>query len=194
MIIQAKLLRDKVVLESVPSNRPGWYRWWAKETEVKALLDSQFLIRKYFDELATKLHQGSGDLHDYYYIYTGVAVKESIRARLNWHVNQHHTESAVRHGTLSTLRQTLSSLIAGDQYNESATNDFIDKLMVEYFPVEYQIKSTEAKTFLENNEEKEMNEYVLVLNIKDNKLPEIKDFKGDLSKLRTSSKRIRFRL
>ena len=131
MIIEAKTLRDKATLERVPNNRPGWYRWWAKETEVKALLNSQFLVHKYFDELFTKLHKGSGELQDYYYIYTGVAIKESIRARLNWHINQHHTESAVKHGTLSTLRQTLSSLIAGDQYNESATNDFIDKLVVE---------------------------------------------------------------
>ena len=108
---------------------------------------------------------------------------------MNWHINQHHTESAVKHGTLSTLRQTLSSLIAGDQYNESATNDFIDKLVVEYFPVDYEIKSTEAKTFLENNEEKEMNENVLVLNIKDNNRGEIKGFRKELKELRSSSKR-----
>jgi hypothetical protein len=188
MVIQAKLLRGIKALESIPDNHPGWYCWWAKETEVKILLDSQFLAHKYFDELAAKLHQGSGSLQNYYYIYTGIAVKESIRARLNWHINQRHTESAVKHGTLSTLRQTFSSLVAGDQYNEFATNDFIDKLMVEYFPVKYQIMSTEAKTFLEKNEDNEMNEYILVLNIKGNNHTEVKDFRKELSQLRSGSK------
>jgi hypothetical protein len=108
---------------------------------------------------------------------------------LDWHINQRHTEGAVQNGTLSTLRQSLSSLVAGDQYNEAATNDFIDKLLIEYFPVEYEIKSTEAKIFLEENERNEMSSHVLILNIKDNKRLEVKDFRKDLSRLRTLSKR-----
>jgi hypothetical protein len=188
MIIQAKLLRNKKELADVPNDRPGWYRWWAREPKVRALLDSNFLAQKYFDKLAANLPKGEGDLHEYYYIYTGVAAKDSIRSRLNWHINQHHTESAVKHGTLSTLRQSLSSLVAGNQRDEKATNDFIDALTVEYFPLEYQIKSPEAKQYLERNENHEMEKYMLILNIQNNNRSEIHDFKKALSKLRASSK------
>jgi hypothetical protein len=189
LIIQAKMLRDKKELENIPNDRPGWYRWWAREAEVMTLLDSKFLTKKCFNTLAPKLHKGDGDLNNYYYIYTGVAVKESIRSRLNWHINQSHSESVVKHGTLSTLRQSLSSLITANQRNEKATNDFIDALTVEYFPIEFQIKSPEAKKYLERNEEQEMYKYILILNIQKNKRQEIEYFKKELSKLRTSSKK-----
>jgi hypothetical protein len=107
---------------------------------------------------------------------------------LNWHINQPHTESAVEYGTLSTLRQSLSSLVAGNQRDEKATNNFIDALIVEYFPIKSQIKSLEAKEYLESNEILEMDKYILILNIKDNKRQEIKGFKKELNKLRTASK------
>jgi Uri superfamily endonuclease len=183
------MLRNKEELENIPNDRPGWYRWWAREPEVMTLLDSKFLTQKYFNKLSAKLHKGDGELNNYCYIYTGVAIKESIRSRLNWHINQPHTESAVEYGTLSTLRQSLSSLVAGNQRNEEATNNFIDTLIVEYFPVEFQIKDLEAKEYLESNEKLEMDKYILILNIQKNKRREIKDLKKELSKLRTSSKR-----
>lgn len=189
MIIQAKMLRDKQELNNIPKDRPGWYRWWARKPEVMALLDSQFLAHKYFNELAAKLYKGDGELNDYYYIYTGVAIKESIQSRLNWHINQAHTESAVRHGTLSTLRQSLASLLAGNQRDEKATNDFIDALLVEYFPVTYPIKSPEAKEYLESIEKQELDNHLSILNIKGNKHLEIKCFKKELSKLRSFSKK-----
>jgi hypothetical protein len=188
MIIQAKMLRNKKELENIPSDRPGWYRWWARESEVMALLDSKFLVKKYFNKLSAKLQKGDGNLSNYYYIYTGVAIKESIRSRLNWHINQPHTESAVEYGTLSTLRQSLSSLVAGNQCDEKSTNVFIDTMIVEYFPIESQIKSFEAKEYLEGNEKLEIDKYILILNIQKNEHREIKEFKKELSKLRTSSK------
>jgi hypothetical protein len=183
------MLRNKKELENIPNDRPGWYRWWAMESEVIVLLDSKFLTQKYFNMFSAKLHKGDGNLNNYYYIYTGVAVKESIRSRLNWHINQPHTKSAVEHGALSTLRQSLSSLVAGNQRDEKATNNFIDTLIVEYFPIESKIKDFEAKKYLESNETLEMDKYILILNIQKNKRQEIRDFKKELSKLRTSSKR-----
>jgi hypothetical protein len=83
---------------------------------------------------------------DYICLYVGVAIKESIRARLNWHVNQHHTKNAVKSGFLSTLRKTLSSLAAGSQYDEAATNAVIDQMVIEYYAEEYPIKSELAKS------------------------------------------------
>jgi len=188
MIIQAKHLRNSDELKNVPDNRPGWYRWWTQEEEVRALLNSRFISRAYFDDLISVLRKGDGALRDYYYVYTGITVKDSIRSRLNWHINQHHTDSAVHSGRLSTLRQTIASLVAGNQWDEAATNNFIDKMTVEYFPVEYPIKSEKAKAFLEDNEKKEMRDNVLPLNIQNNKRVEVYDFIHDLKDARKSGK------
>ena len=73
---------------------------------------------------------------------------ESIRDRLNWHINDTHTETRVKYGTLSTLRQSIASIIAHNQYDKKATDDFIDKLEVEYFFNEQPIKSANAKNEL----------------------------------------------
>jgi hypothetical protein len=187
-IIHAQLLRNPVELANVPGDLPGWYRWWAREADAAALLDSPYLSHGYSRELLPRIPHGNGTLDGYCYIYTGIAVKESLRSRLNWHINQVHTESAVRSGTLSTLRQTIASLCAGDQRNESATNNFIDKLVVEYFPIEYSIHSESAKLFLENNEEKEMDGNVLILNIKGNSRAEVQPFLSALTNARKTAK------
>jgi len=187
-ITPAKLLRDPAGLAAVPSDRPGWYRWWAPEAEARALLDSPHLRSKYSAGLLSLLPGGSGILAGFHGVYTGIAVKESLRARLDWHINQRHRESAVRSGTLSTLRQTLSSLLAGDQRDEAATNAFLDNLLVEYYPVDLPIGSEAARDFLESNEQKDMDERILVLNIKDNKRPEAQTFIRDLKRARKIGK------
>lgn len=104
-IIEAKLLRDKVNLCSIPNDKPGYYKWWVKEEDVIVLfkkLDFEFL--KYKDYLEK--------IDNWYCIYVGVAIKESIRARINWHINDKHNESAVRSGYLSIFRKSISSVIA----------------------------------------------------------------------------------
>lgn len=83
--------------------------------------------------------------NNWYCIYIGVVTKESVRDRINWHINDIHNESAVRKGWLSTLRESISSVIAKNQYDKEATNNFIDKLKVEYFEINLQIKSEVAK-------------------------------------------------
>jgi hypothetical protein len=187
-IIQAQSLRSKANLAAIPHDLPGWYRWWAREVDAAALLDSPYIPRKFSPVLLAHLTRGAGALSGYCYIYTGIAVEGSVRARLDWHINQLHTESAVKSGTLSTLRQSIASLCAGNQRNEAATNNFIDKLVVEYFPVEYSIHSESAKLFLENNEEKEMDEHVLILNIKGNRRAEVKPFLSALTNARKIAK------
>jgi len=189
-VTPAKLLRNPAELVKVRGDRPGWYRWWTREAEARTLLDSLYLSQKYSAGLFSALPRGDGVLAGFYGIYTGIAVKESLRDRLDWHINQQHRESAVRSGTLSTLRQTLSSLLAGDQMNETATNAFIDKLLVEYFPVDFPVGSEGARRFLESNEHKEMDERVFILNIKDNRRPETQAFLRDLKQARKRGKRL----
>ena len=176
----AKDLRDKENLQKIPGDKPGWYRWWATEKALEQLLIPQ----KYFERLHKRKH---ADKY-LFCIYVGIAVKESIRARLNWHVNQHHTESAVQSGTLSTLRQSISSLVAGDQRNETAANELIDQLTVEYCAMDYPIKSDIAKNEIERIEQNELSKYIYPLNIQGNKNAEIKEYLLELRKKRKSSK------
>lgn len=187
-VITAKDLRKKDKLLKVPSNVPGWYKWWAPKEALSILLNSSYINNKYLNILKKHLTKKKINGKVYYYIYVGVAIKESIRDRLDWHVNQKHTTTSVVSGFLSTLRQSISSLVAGDQYNEKATNELIDMLVIEYYSINLPIKSIEAKEYIETIEKNEMNNNVLPLNIRDNKNELVKDFLKELSMARKNSK------
>ena len=180
--IKAKTLRNLNELGIVSKDKPGWYQWWAPDAALKILLRDQF------SELYPLLTPGSGALDGFRYIYVGVAIKESIQARLNWHVNQAHTFSCIKHGTLSTLRQSISSLAGNSQGDETATNEVIDMLMVAYFPVDLPMRSHEARTLIEKIERNEMSINILPLNIQHNYQPSITSFKKLLKVTRKTAK------
>lgn len=190
ILIKADTLRNKTLSKEIPNNKPGFYKWWAKLEELKILLNSSQLNERYLDLLLPHLTKKRINDEDYYYIYVGVAIKESIYARLDWHVNQKHSRTSVESGFLSTLRQTLSSLIEGNQYAENATNTFIDKLYIEYYPIDLNIKSEEAKTTIEDIEKFEMETNCLPLNIKDNKNELLRKFLKELKNARKYSKQL----
>lgn len=187
-IVLAKDLRKKENIEKIPKNKPGWYRWWATENALVKLLNSKYLDKKYLDILVPKLTQKKINGNIYYFIYVGIAVNESIRGRLNWHVNQHHTESSVKSGFLSTLRKSISSLVAENQFDESATNELIDMLIIEYNTIDFKIHSIEAKNKIEEHEYLEINNNVLPLNIKGNKNEYLKEYKKQLKLIRKKSR------
>lgn len=187
-LIEAKKLRNIEYLHNIPNNMPGWYKWWAPEKALKLLLDSPYISKNYFSDLLPNLATKNINGINYYYVYVGVAIKESIRDRLNWHVNQHHTKSSVESGFLSTLRQTISSLVAGNQYDEDATNKLIDTLIIEYYPVNMLIKSIEAKEKIESIEKEELANNMLPLNLRDNKNSIVKSYLSELSYARKKSK------
>jgi len=188
MIVKARLLRDSKELGKVPNDKPGWYRWWADEMALKNLLGDHFA------GLSPGLTKGTGpDLDGLSCLYVGVAIKESIRARLNWHINQKHSRSSVKHVTLSTLRQSIASLVGVDQGDEAATNQLIDLLTVEYHAVDSPIKSPAAKKHIEEMELSEIKTHILPLNIKSNKRPEIAAFKKHLKAARKMAKQEYFK-
>ena len=117
---------------------------------------------------------------DMYCIYIGIAVRESVGARLNWHVNDRHTENRVKNGTLSTLRKSISSLIAHNQFGKDKTNDFIDLLKIEYKETDCPNKSQEAKEYLHNIEREAMSKHLYILNIQENYFEQAKDIKKKL--------------
>ena len=164
---------------NIPS-KPGYYMWWAKEEEVKKLLNEHYQD--------FKLEPGSDELDGYYLIYYGIS--SSIRKRLNDHINQEHSDINVDKGYLSTFRQTISSLLTGKQRGEDSqkkTDEFIDKLKVQYFIVS-KSWDDEVKKDLEETEKEAFKEYILPLNIRGNYNKKTKDFKKILGKIRKEAK------
>ena len=179
-MIKASSLRDKEHLKSI-SALPGYYKWWAAQSELDVILKA---LNINFSDINNALEIKDG----LFCIYVGIAVKESVRARLDWHVNDKHTASQVLNGTLSTLRQSISSIVAGNQSDKEATNNFIDKLYVEYFYCNEPIKSEAAKISLHETEKKLLAEYLRVLNIQENHHPLSMPIKTALKELRKQSK------
>lgn len=161
-LIQANKLRDKSNLKNMIENKPGYYKWWAEEKEVILLLNHLDLETNIIDNLEK--------YNNKFCIYIGVAIKESVRDRLNWHINQINSPSAVRNGTLSTLRQTISSILFQDMNLTNKTNEFIDKLYVQPFYIDKPIKSQEAKEIIHNIEIDYLahSDNLYLLNIQDN--------------------------
>ena len=178
-MIQAKKLRTPAVMQKVP-DCPGYYKWWAKKEELDTVLKA--LGVKFSDVSASLEKKG-----DYFCLYVGIAA-QSLRKRVNWHLNDTHTVQRVNSKVLSTLRQTVSSLIAKNQYFKKATDDFLDKLCFEWFPLDTEVPTDETKGELHGIERKIMSEHFYPLNIQDNGHPLAKDVTKTLSDLRNKAR------
>ena len=180
-MINAVDLRNNDNLLKISNDKPGYYKWWAKKEQLDLLLKE---LEVSFNDIEKYLEKEN----DLYCIYVGIAVKESIRARLNWHVNDKHGESQVRNGTLSTFRQSISSVVAHNQYDKEATNKFIDFLKVEYHELDYPIKSDIAKEQIHKIERELLSKHLYILNIQENNFEQAQPIKKKLKLLRKTSK------
>lgn len=121
-LIKVSLLREQL------SNRTsgiepkrGVYCWWFKREAAQGLLVKLPLPQ---EELA-KIQEREIEGESYLALYFGIS--KDMLARAKWHTMQKHSTSAVKHGTLSTLRQTISALLGEDMsQSEDAVNEFID--------------------------------------------------------------------
>lgn len=174
-ICMAKTLRDKNVLKEIPKDRPGYYKWWATEDDVIAILDKLGVSHtEAIDNMNKK--EFFGEVR--YCIYIGIAVSESLKSRLNHHVNGANIE-------VSTLRKTLCGL-----FGTTHINAFIDRLVIEYFPSDNAIKSQEAKEELHNIERAHLKDNLYILNIQENNHPLASAPKKKLKALRKQAKKI----
>lgn len=181
-MIKASSLRNQEELKKI-SSKPGYYKWWASRTELDCILTT---LDVSFSEIEKALEIKEG----LFCVYVGIAAKESVRSRLNWHINDSHTEARVDNGTLSTLRQSIASIVSHNQYDKESTDSFINKMFVEYFYIDSPIKSETAKKELHTIETNLMAEYLRILNIQDNHHP-LSDFlKHKLKRLRNESKHV----
>jgi hypothetical protein len=158
------------------NNEPGFYRFWFEENVAQQLLSKLLVVGTYRIEKRT--------INDtcYWALYFGIS--KNLKDRAKWHISQKHTASAIKHGTISTLRHTLSALLDKDlSRSENDLNSFMDAYC--YFEWDY-AKLDDA----EELEKKKLSnaQSVYPLNIKDNKIL-AKDVKSILHKLRKEHKR-----
>ena len=117
-------LRKKEETKKLP-DAPGVYKFWGDE---KILCKISEKLEVDFDDVKKVVEFSEG----VYCIYVGIAVNESIKSRINWHINRKHSDSAVKAGTLSTLKQSLAAIFIEDMSAKHSDdlNKTIDKLYV----------------------------------------------------------------
>lgn len=155
-MIKACELRRAEVLASVPGDKPGYYKWWASEPEFRFLVEK---LEADFEECASRAEKRDG----LYCIYVGIVWSRSLSQRICDHVMEKNSQPSIKHGGLSTFRQTISSIVAGDQSNQNASDDFIGRLYVEWFPVDLPMSSDSRKP-IEEIETKVINANLRILN------------------------------
>lgn len=175
----ARKLRESVFSSQIPNNKPGYYKWWATEDFLHEIFyklnlsDDEINIIK--DTIETK--------NKYYCIYIGIAKSESLFDRIcGWHINEYNATGNVRH---STLRKSLTALFTTNKLDTRMTNNLIDKLFIEYFPMDLPIGTDETKKLIKNIENNMLDsKYFYIINILDNKHPNARITIPILKKLR----------
>lgn len=121
-LIKVSLLRDQLSKgKSGIKHSCGVYCWWFK-TEAAQTLWAELGLT---EEEKAKIQEREIEDESYLALYFGIS--KDMLDRAKWHILQKHSPSAVMHGTLSTLRQTLSALL-GEEMSKSqdTVNEFID--------------------------------------------------------------------
>lgn len=116
----------------------GIYFWFMKQSAYDVL--SQFVPIIPIEPRYNK--PINGEKYDLVYLGTAGTGKKGnscLKDRFEWHINQNHNISDIKHGTLSTLRAGLGALLANDlilTHTEILVNTFMKNSMI-LFWVEY---------------------------------------------------------
>lgn len=106
-------------------DHPGVYRLWVPQDLIDEKLKDLDCEKTWSIPIGGK---------DYRALYVGMS--KNLKERLNWHINDMHTEKAVKSGFISTLRHTIGAFL-GDE-NKPLTqlyddvNDFLDPCYFEW--------------------------------------------------------------
>lgn len=161
MIYNAKSLRNKENLNNLGKNH-GYYKQWAKKPELETILSKLGLS---YNDVCCCLEKRDIDNETYYCIYVGIAFKEPIAKRLyRCHINGKISNS--------TFRRSIAAVVCGAMSDTQGTNDFIDLLKVEIFPLDLPVKTQDAEKEIQKIEKNLLNGKKLYpLNIQGNKHP-----------------------
>lgn len=184
-LLKGKTLDPRII----GTDHPGTYRWWFHGNSLKYLgLSTNNNL------LCSSKSVVNGQT--YYALYFGIAVKETIRKRLNWHINQKHSTSNMKsNGPLSTLRRTLGALLLYNNPKQSISiansQAVIDGFMDKYCVVEWMPYTSggDIKKEIEAIETAELKNpnYWYPLNLDKNNSPcKDKVYSNELSKKRKS--------
>lgn len=111
-------LREKLL--ELTDNSPVIYQWWFHANAAAVVLTQ---IGE--DVQNPRILHDRIDGEDYLALYAGKG--KSCRQRFDWHIRQKQDARTVRHGFLSTLRQTICGLLGINAVdNEALVNSFID--------------------------------------------------------------------
>lgn len=177
-LIKVSTLREQLSnrASGIEPLRGGVYCWWFKREAAQTLLAKLPLTQ---EELA-KIQAQEIEGESYLALYFGIS--KDMLARAKWHTLQKHSPSAVKHGTLSTLRQTISALLGEDiSQSEGTVNEFIDSNC--YWEWEYDESYKLRETDVLSSTTK-----CYPLNIQENKTV-TKEVRKELSKLRKQHKK-----
>jgi hypothetical protein len=167
-------LQDRT--SGIKKKEGGVYCWWFKREVAQTLLKELPLTQDELSKIQTKEIGGE----EYLALYFGIS--KDMLGRAKWHIAQKHTASAVKYGTVSTLRNSLGALLGKDMSeSEGDVNDLMDKNC--YWEWEY---ATDYK----NRETNELSspDKCYPLNIQENKTVS-KEMLKKLSQLRSQHKK-----
>ena len=162
-LVAVCILREQLERKSSRiEKQPGVYRWWFKAEGAKRILTQLNLSPSEYNMIARREIEGT----EYWALYFGIS--SDMLGRAKWHIMQKHSQSAVKHGTLSTLRNTLGALLKEDMSKSmDKVNEFMDDNC--YWEWEYNDPAEVEKAELSSESGK-----CYPLNIKSNKTVECK--------------------
>lgn len=150
-------------MKDIPQ-QPGLYKWYVEEDVFKELLEK---LCGNYEELNKNIDLDINE--NKIAVYVGIAVRESVRNCLNWHINDNHSPSRIKSGYLSTLRKSIAACHKwklNDSDTERKVNDFIDDCWIDY-ETDFDSEKNPEITIKEK-EKKYLKEKLYILNIRDN--------------------------
>ncbi len=153
--VSVKLLKEQDPRFTSIPKESGIYRWWFPQETAQQLLSSIHGIET--NRICKEVIQGE----EYWCLYFGIA--KDLRQRIRWHACQKHTASAVKHGILSTLRQSISALL---QLDQTMSTDKVSELLERCY---WDWLSTASKEDAKIIEKREISKGYFPINIQENK-------------------------
>lgn len=153
--VSVKLLKEQDPRFTSIPKESGIYRWWFPKETAQQLLSSIHGIET--NRICKEVIQGE----EYWCLYFGIA--KDLRQRIRWHACQKHTASAVKHGILSTLRQSISAL---SQLDQTTSTDKVSELLERCY---WDWLSTASKEDAKIIEKREISKGYFPINIQENK-------------------------
>ena len=154
----------------------GVYCWWFKREVAQTLLKELPLTQDELSKIQTKEIEGE----EYWALYFGIS--RDMLGRAKWHITKKHKPTAVKYGTVSTLRNTLGALLGIDMSDsEKSVNDLMDENCYWEWEYDKEYKVRETNELL-------LRDKCYPLNIQENKTVS-EDVLKKLSKLRSQHKK-----